>query len=157
MSNNNAREIKFRVWNKKLNIMSYAHDNDAREYFLHFSGGRAIRCYDGYSEKSIIWDTEWKSNYEIQQFTGIKDKNNKDIYEGDIITGNFDFGPAGYVKQTLPVHWHNTLGYQWNYWHLNTIEIIGNIFQHPELLINSQFPKQPYDFIYPNQLHLPQQ
>ena len=71
---------------------------------------------------------------EPQQYTGLKDKNDKEIYEGDLIRGMFDFGPAGFSELMLPVCWHNIDGYQWNYWNLSTIEVVGNAYEQKELL-----------------------
>ena len=71
---------------------------------------------------------------EPQQYTGLNDKNGEEIYEGDYIRGQFDHGPAGLREEILPVRWSKEDGYQWNYWDLSTIEVIGNLFENPELL-----------------------
>jgi hypothetical protein len=72
-----------------------------------------------------------QSDIPVEQFTGLYDKNNKPIYDGDYIRGQFDHGPAGYREEIAPVIWTNEDGYQWNYWDLSTIEVVGNEFELP--------------------------
>jgi hypothetical protein len=72
-----------------------------------------------------------QSDIPVEQFTGLYDKNNKPIYDGDYIRGQFDHGPAGYREKIAPVIWTNEDGYQWNYWDLSTIEVVGNEFELP--------------------------
>ncbi len=72
-----------------------------------------------------------QSDIPVEQFTGSYDKNNKPIYEGDFIRGQFDHGPAGLREEILPVKWSNEDGYQWNYWDLSTIEVVGNEHEWP--------------------------
>ena len=104
-----SRELKFRVY--------------IREYdkYVYFGIGDF-----NYSDKYLH-----QSDIPIEQFTGMYDKNNKPIYEGDFIRGQFDHGPAGYREEILPIRWSNEDSYQWNYWDLSTIEVIGNKYQWP--------------------------
>ena len=104
-----SRELKFRVY--------------IREYdkYVYFGIGDF-----NYSDRYLH-----QSDIPVEQFTGIYDKNNKPIYEGDFIRGQFDHGPAGYREEIAPVIWTNEDGYQWNYWDLSTIEVIGNKYQWP--------------------------
>ena len=104
-----SRELKFRVY--------------IREYdkYVYFGIGDF-----NYSDRYLH-----QSDIPVEQFTGMYDKNNKPIYEGDFIRGMFDHGPAGYREEILPVKWSNEDGYQWNYWDLSTIEVVGNEREWP--------------------------
>jgi len=104
-----SRELKFRV---------YIREHDKYAYF-------SLGDFD-YSDRYLH-----QSDIPVEQFTGMYDKNNKPIYEGDFIRGQFDHGPAGYREEIAPVIWTNEDGYQWNYWDLSTIEVIGNKYQWP--------------------------
>ena len=104
-----SRELKFRVY--------------IREYdkYVYFGIGDF-----NYSDRYLH-----QSDIPVEQFTGIYDKNKKPIYEGDFIRGMFDHGPAGLREEILPVKWSNEDGYQWNYWDLSTIEVVGNEHEWP--------------------------
>ena len=73
----------------------------------------------------------YPDKYEVMQFTGLRDKNGKDIYEGDIL----DIG-----EENIDVKFENgkfvMLGenYADDLCNYNDIEIIGNIFQNPNLI-----------------------
>ena len=103
------REIKFRVWDSVYLNWKNPEDYTYTELFLD-------------------------DKYIVQQYTGMVDKDGKEIYEGDIIRGLMDFGPAGFHERSAIVHWDIEKGYQWNYWKLFSIKIEGNMFENPELL-----------------------
>lgn len=87
-----------------------------------------FRHYD--SPKSQ-WDFKPKYTYLlIEQYTGVKDANGKEIYEGDIIKMLPDSLNG---EEIVEVKWRNE-GF-WGYFNaFDNCEIIGNIHENPELI-----------------------
>lgn len=123
------RKFKFRVW-----------DNIDKEFITNFSLGEddnlyiECRCCDGAPSSREI-------NI-ISQFTGLKDSNGKDIYEGDIIKFVFRNNEENEYPQTVnicPVVWDKKwcafmAGEQSIGLGCSETHVIGNIYQNPELL-----------------------
>lgn len=79
-------------------------------------------------------------NYEIMQYTGLKDKNGKEIYEGDVVKvftnkewriGIIIYEHSGF---TIDVTNNKELEYGRTSIIENLTEVIGNIYDNPELL-----------------------
>jgi len=122
------REIKFRGKRKNNGEWVYGC------YYQYSDGRVAILTHED------IGFQYWTGKQQVDpktvgQYTGLKDKNDKEIYEGDIVKANMDFGPGGMAEQTTSIYWdENVGGWQFNYFDKATIEIIGNIHDNPELL-----------------------
>ena len=69
----------------------------------------------------------------VGQYTGLKDKNGKRIFEGDVLK-NIDGNPVGEPIVAKVVPNLNDYELMWDIEHSYELEIIGNIHDNPELL-----------------------
>jgi uncharacterized phage protein (TIGR01671 family) len=123
--------FKFRVWDKLAERMIYPH-NDNQQHFIIDLNGRFHNLQNG----------SGGDDYVIQQYTGLNDKNGKEIFEGDIIIDTqkqkyeiiFDENYARYDIKVCGENKLSQISYFTQIYEKKHIEVIGNIFEHSELL-----------------------
>lgn len=121
------RPIKFRAWDKDEKKMIIPKKSDVWH--------PVIRMLDG---KNFV-DRKNSKNWELMQFTGLHDKNGKEIYEGDIVKSSMPYNDTTIDKIDV-VEWNDevcsfelTKGVRTFFKGL-IHEVIGNIWENPELL-----------------------
>ncbi len=120
------REIKFRAWIKQ--------DDD---YFMAYN---IQNIYDGMNDESgklggvssfhSFLDEE---DVKVMQFTGLKDKNGKEIYEGDILSNGSKSGKVIFHRCAFMVEEKNGQGILSSYIQAD-FEVMGNIYENPEII-----------------------
>jgi uncharacterized phage protein (TIGR01671 family) len=118
------RKIKFRAWDKiskKMYDLKKIFEDDVLSQLLYVNHNTV----------------QGKEDLIFLQFTGLKDKNNEMIYEGDIVENE-----TGTICEVIFLSWGdfcgfclkkiNDIGYFSNIWSEQTI--IGNIYENKELL-----------------------
>lgn len=143
------RELKFRIWDKQNKIFIHEWDASHKHLAISLVGLVYHGGYDGVLPEN---------DYVVQQYTGLKDKNEKDIYEGDIV--KYSRCHVVSVEERKNVFSSKLIedgdfvgeiiflfpSFCWSYDHkryddienminaTHRYEVIGNIFETPDLL-----------------------
>lgn len=132
------RDIKFRLWSK-IGKKFIETDNPDLDFVIN-NNGYLYSIEYCYGETCILpqMDTE------VLQFTGLKDRNGKEIYEGDILKYNFPYdGRLKHVSSVKFLETEASFGIKDRYENEiplyriaanNYFEVIGNIYENEELL-----------------------
>ncbi len=156
LSNMTQRIIKFRAWdteNKKMLPDSGMYFEEVTMLSESMDNMMKIKKSINFKEKFLA---DLQKKYPLMQFTGLLDKNGKEIYEGDILRSK-ENDEVWRVDEIVPLHRHShvtNIGYfsgkkkynlrenpagrydnmeDWMSWP-EMYEIIGNIYETPELL-----------------------
>lgn len=135
------REIKFRIWDKTEKNFEYSLEESSDNRYEIYSTPRG-------HIKEALSEIVKSDEYAIQQFTGLFDKNDKEIYEGDILhvinnpwtnfVSQVSFCRGCFIVLGNPIDPVNSQTGDYNLAVVDKFasysKIIGNVFENPELL-----------------------
>lgn len=131
------REIKFRVWDHNTNTMMIP------DYFELYDG--KIGWIEASREAGPVSGNDGCSDqFEIMEYTGLHDKNGREIYEGDIVRSSSRrqreksfVGDVCYGRVDPSFTIHDKDGHNFRLYssgEYRTYEVIGNILENQELM-----------------------
>lgn len=121
-----SRDIRFRAWNYTTETMEIVEE-------LTYNHGK-IEQVNTDKDRILFPDKEC----ELMQYTGLKDKNGTDVYEGDILSWFFGTSVDDATKEATRLHSPRVVEWTRAGFDMplygSEFEIIGNIYEHPNLL-----------------------
>ena len=141
----NDRIYKFRAWDKHSKKMYSPEEIESiPNRSEEFEGVICLVNNSQVKHNLTGRYTRLESCVEIMQFTGLKDKNNKEIFEGDIVScyswfDGMDNKPEEKTNIVVEMKFDTTISEKWGggpdgVRRYEDIEVIGNIFENPELI-----------------------
>ena len=133
------REIKFRVWDKKFR-------GKKKMCYPDETGYLNIRGVNPNLRHLMMMNTPYNDRLIFHQFTGLKDKNGKEIYEGDILQDSFATYQVMFAEGSffaIDTAWGlqdaleedaESTPYLRALIVSDGMKVVGNIFENPELL-----------------------
>jgi uncharacterized phage protein (TIGR01671 family) len=136
------RILKFRAWNREGK--RYVTDKESRYLFLGINKGDGV--FESVSDYETSFDCT--EDYIVEQFTGLRDKEGREIYENDVVKFSvFERFREMESEKIKVVKWVDGIPGGWSPFHLHTVvedgfynyeiespQVIGNIHENPELL-----------------------
>ncbi len=132
--------LKFRVWEIPTKTMTYLgellcweHGYKDNQFTSLNNGFRTGLHQDIFTTDNNEWIKASKERFILQQFTGLLDKNKKEVFAGDIVKGLF----SGWIGEIVFDRCRFSLKVKNEYHYLpgiQNLEVVGNIFENPELL-----------------------
>lgn len=123
----NKKEIKFRAWSKKYNKLGNVEQ-------INFKNKTLIFDFEFY--KHIVVDNYYFGfeEVELMRYTGLKDMNNKEIYEGDIINYYNKLYIVDYLFSGCYLRDPKGGFIEFSYYDQCCTLVVGNIYENPNIL-----------------------
>ena len=127
------REIKFRAWDKRNN--RWATFN--LDIWGEWQGAKMVQI-PAQRNPFDVFEMRSDEQYEWMQFTGLHDKNGKEIYERDIVEWELDDSKK--TRAIMEIRANGAVCRTFPYINITSV-VIGNIYEHSHLLENPELVK----------------